>query len=86
MPNCSKCGKHITQTEVYRRQIYVGTTQRVNYGKRVSVGASNHYRLQNVCYECAQAIDEANAKSEKLLLTIIIIIAIIAILFFYFIT
>jgi hypothetical protein len=82
MSNCSKCGKYIPQTEVYRRQIYVGTTQRVNYGKRVSVGSSNHYRLQNVCRECAQAIDEANARSRKICWTIAAIVVIIIVLYF----
>jgi len=60
MPNCSSCGKYIQPTEVFRREMYVGTTRRVHYGKRISFGNSTHFRKQSVCISCAKSIDDAN--------------------------
>lgn len=82
MPNCSNCGIYIQPTEVYKREIYVGTTNRVNYGKRVSFGNSKHYRIQSVCGGCANMIDKSN-EARKRNLTILILIIAIAI-FIYF--
>jgi predicted nucleic acid-binding Zn ribbon protein len=81
MPNCNNCGKYIQPTEVLRREIYVGKTRRINYGKRISFGNSNYYRKQNVCYECSKAIDEANERSRNTTWTIIIVIAIFIVLY-----
>lgn len=79
MPNCSNCGKYIKPTEVYRREMYVGKSKRVYYGKRITFSNSNYYRKQNVCANCAKAIDEANERSatrtKNFLLILVIIIA-----------
>lgn len=82
MPNCSSCGKFIQPTEVFRREMYVGTTRRVNYGKRISFGNSNHYRKQSVCYECAKSIDEANERSRTRTTVFLLVVAIIIVLYF----
>lgn len=82
MPNCNNCGKYIQPTEVYRREIYVGTTQRVYYGKRISGGTSSHYRKQNVCAECARQIDENNRKMQKTITVIVLVIAIVVVVYF----
>lgn len=82
MPNCSSCGKFIQPTEVFRREMYVGKTRRVNYGKRISVGNSNHYRKQNVCYDCARSIDDDNEKSRTRTKVILLVFAIMIVLYF----
>ena len=82
MPNCSNCGKYIQTTEVFRREMYIGTTRRVHYGKRISFGNSNHYRKQSVCFDCAKSIDEADEKSRSRITVFLLIIAIIIVLFF----
>ncbi len=69
-------------TEVFRREMYVGTTRRVHYGKRISFGNSNHYRKQSVCVHCAKSIDEANERSRTRTKMFILIVAIIIVLYF----
>lgn len=82
MPNCSSCGKYMQPTEVFRREMYVGTTRRVHYGKRISFGNSNHYRKQSVCVNCAKSIDEANERSRTRTKVFFLIVAIIIVLYF----
>ncbi|VDH02922.1 Uncharacterised protein [Bergeyella zoohelcum] len=82
MPNCSNCGKYIQPTEVYRRQMYVGKTNRVNYGKRVTFGNSNHYRMQNVCAKCARELDQEYERSKSVKGCIVLVILIIIVLYF----
>ena len=84
MPNCSNCGVYMQPTEVYRREIYVGTTNRVNYGKRVSFGNSTHYRKQSVCGNCANMIDRANEARKRKSTILLLIIAIAIIIYFSF--
>jgi len=65
MPTCQRCGSYVPASQrLYRRELYNGTTQRVNYGKRVSYGSSTHYSMKNVCSDCADDIDK-NAASRK---------------------
>lgn len=71
-------------TEVYKRQIYVGTTNRVNYGKRVSFGKSTHYRKQSVCVNCVNMIDKANEARKRNSTIVLLIIAIAIIIYFSF--
>jgi len=82
MPNCSGCGKYIQPTEVFRREMYVGTTRRVHYGKSISFGNSNHYRKQSVCANCAKSIDEANERRSTRTKVFFLITAIIIVLYF----
>ena len=81
MPNCSSCGKYIKPNEVFRREIYVGKSRRIYIGKRISFGNSNYYRKQNVCIECARAIDEANEKRTNQIKVFFLIVAIFIILY-----
>lgn len=82
MANCNRCGIQVLPNEIYKREIYVGSTKRVNYGKRLSFGNSNHYRLQSVCRQCATDIDENNRKSNNTLLSILFIIGILIVVYF----
>jgi hypothetical protein len=81
MPNCSNCGEFIQPNEVYKREIYMGTTNRVNYGKRVTFGNSRHYRKQTVCYSCAKLIDQQNENQGKVLKIVLLTIGILIIAF-----
>jgi len=76
MPNCQSCGTYIKTTEVHRREMHVGTTNRVYYGKRVSFNHSNHFRNQNVCANCAIAIDKNKEKRKNRNVIVFLVIAI----------
>jgi predicted nucleic acid-binding Zn ribbon protein len=81
MPNCSNCGEFIRPNEVYKREIYVGTTNRVNYGKRITFGNSRHYRKQTVCSDCAKLIDKQNENQSKSAKIILLIVGILIVVF-----
>jgi lysozyme family protein len=83
MPTCQRCGTHIPASQrLYRRELYNGTTQRVNYGKRVSYGTSTHYTIKNVCRSCADELDQ-NEKSRKNKKTIrLLVLAILIVIYF----
>lgn len=40
-----------------KREVYTGQSKRINYGKRITVGKSNHYGMRTVCKACAKEID-----------------------------
>lgn len=68
MAHCQHCGCFMPSNgRVYKRELYRGNTQRVNYGRRISYGNSNHYSVRSVCGECADAIDKeaATRKNQK---------------------
>lgn len=79
MPNCSNCGEFMQSNQVFRREIYVGTTNRVNYGKRISFGNSRHFRKQSVCYNCAKMVDKQNENQSRNLKIALLIIAILVV-------
>jgi len=83
MPICQNCGKNIATNEpVYRREIYSGRSQRVNYGKRISFGSSNHYSVKNVCELCAENIDNSKKNSNNVFLIVISLIVLSALLYY----
>ena len=83
MPTCQNCGKNISSQEtVYRREIYSGRSQRVNYGKRISFGTSNYYSVKNVCESCAISIDESRKNSSNTVLIVVALIVFGALLFY----
>ncbi len=40
-----------------RREIYTGQSRRINFGKRITFGKSNHYGMRTVCNSCAKEMD-----------------------------
>ena len=83
MPYCNNCGRNIpTNERVYKRELYSGTSQRTNYGKRISFGTSRYYSMKTVCENCASQIDERKAESGKTFLIILMIIGIAIAAFF----
>lgn len=82
MPNCGKCGNYITIYEVYKRQIYVGSSSRSTYGKRSSFSTSNHYRKRSVCKSCAEKIDRKN-KISRIISNIFYLSVVIGIIYYF---
>lgn len=83
MPNCQRCGISVPSNQrLYRRELYNGTTQRVNYGRKVYYGNSTHYAIKNVCRDC---VDELNRKAEfrknKKILRLLVVAILIVIYF-----
>lgn len=81
MPNCSNCGSYISSYGVYKRQIYVGSSNRVNYGKRSSYSNAKHYRIRSVCKKCAEYIDKQNVRRRRV--SMIFWILVIAAILYY---
>jgi hypothetical protein len=83
MPICQNCGKNIAANEtIYRREIYSGRSQRVNYGKRITFGNSNHYSVKNVCESCAESIDNSRKNSNNTFLIIVALIVLSGLLYY----
>jgi len=66
---------------VYKRQVYSGTSRSVYYGKRINFGTRSYYSVKSVCEDCAKAIDERNANSSQAFWVIVFIIAILILLY-----
>ena len=54
MASCFICGNSSAN---YRREVYLGQSKRVNYGRRITFGNSRHYGLRSVCKGCAKNVD-----------------------------
>lgn len=78
MPNCEKCGKFIHVNEVFKREIYSGKTNKIYYGKRISLGNNFRYSVKSVCRECTEIIDKGCNIGYYLF---VFVIALIVILF-----
>jgi hypothetical protein len=60
MADCYTCGRVLGRDDQrFRRQVQTGTTERVNYGRRVSFGTSTRSGLRTVCAGCAASMDAA---------------------------
>lgn len=83
MSTCQRCGSYVPANQkLYRREVYTGTTRRVNYGKRTSYGSSSHYAMRNVCADCSSSIDRSAAKRKNKQQIMWLIIAILILLYF----
>lgn len=83
MPTCQRCGIILPANQrLYRRELYSGTTERVNYGRRVSYGNSKHYSKKNVCGQCVDELDH-RAESRKNIKTVRWLIAAILLAIYF---
>jgi hypothetical protein len=83
MANCNNCGCYIPTSErVLKREMYSGTSQRTNYGKRISFGTSRYYSMKSVCENCARQIDQSNAEQNKTIMVVLMVLGIIIALYF----
>lgn len=81
MAHCNSCGKYISPKEnIYKRQLFSGSSSNTYYGKRVTFSTRRNYSMQVVCYDCAMEIDQNAKMSFKLIFQIILILGIIFLL------
>lgn len=81
MATCQRCGRYVPASQrLYRRQLYNGTTHRVNYGRRVYFGTSDYYAVKNVCSICVDEIDRdlARRKTRRQIKWLVIFILIVS--------
>lgn len=83
MPHCFTCGKFISGSErTYKRELHSGTSQGINYGKRVSFNTRKYYSMKTVCGPCAESIDTQQNNTNKAVLVVILVIIIGILLYF----
>lgn len=73
MASCYVCG---CSGADQRREVYVGTSNRISYSKRITVGKSNHYGMRTVCPDCAFEIDKQRNINTIIKLSIAIVFVI----------
>ena len=82
MLTCQNCGCHIPATQrVFKRELYSGTSQRVNYGRRVSYGTTDRYAIKSVCSDCAETIDNVRKARRDRKTVRLLVIAILLVIY-----
>lgn len=81
MANCFSCGRHIGRNETqYKREMYSGRTNKIWYGKRISIGNALHYSYKTVCGDCATRIDQQRKGNAQTLFIVAAVVTILVLL------
>ena len=71
MATCYRCG---APNATYRREVYIGHSNRIYFGRRISSSRSSSYGIRSVCQNCATEIDKQSSTMTIIIVCVVIVI------------